>query len=172
MSEQPMTLLQAYLSNPRTRRVLSKKPGQAGFSLIELVVVIAVLAILAVVALPNFTGVTNSASAQAMKTGLSDIFKQCEVMRARQTPLANRLVDPPLVSEVTFAPLNGGGQITCAGAANTATGSGTTAVISAVPTTGGGLVGVVPSFAIGSGNGVKYCNQVNDYGCNTVTNRW
>jgi len=99
-----MSLLQVYLCNPRTRRVLSRKPGQAGFSLIELVVVIAVLAILAVVALPNFTGVTNSASAQAMKTGLSDIFKQCEVMRARQTPLAARLVEPPVISEVTFAP--------------------------------------------------------------------
>jgi len=167
-----MSLLQVYLCNPRTRRVLSRKPGQAGFSLIELVVVIAVLAILAVVALPNFTGVTNSASAQAMKTGLSDIFKQCEVMRARQTPLAARLVEPPVISEVTFAPLNGAGQITCAGAPNAAAGSAGTLVISAVPTAAGGLVGIVPSYAIGSSNGTKYCGVVNDYGCNTNTNRW
>lgn len=167
-----MTLLSAYLSSPKIRRILDKRPGQQGFSLIELVVVIAVLAILAVVALPNFTGVTNSASAQAMKTGLTDIFKQCEVMRARQTPLAARLVDPPVLADVTWAPLNGGGQIVCAGAANAATGSGTTAVISVVPTTGGGLAGIVPSFGIGSGNGIKYCAVVNDFGCNTATNRW
>jgi len=38
-----MSLLQAYLQNPRTRRTLSRKPGEKGFSLIELVVVIAVL---------------------------------------------------------------------------------------------------------------------------------
>ena len=41
-----MSLLQAYLQNPSTRRVLNRKPGEKGFSLIELVVVIAVLAVL------------------------------------------------------------------------------------------------------------------------------
>ena len=54
-----MSLLQAYLRNPRTQRVLSRKPGEKGFSLIELVVVIAVLAVLIVIALPNFQGVTD-----------------------------------------------------------------------------------------------------------------
>ena len=43
-----------YLSNPRTQRVLTRKPGEKGFSLIELVVVIAMLAVLIVIALPNF----------------------------------------------------------------------------------------------------------------------
>ena len=41
-----MNILQAYLQNPRTQRALALKPGEKGFSLIELVVV-AVLAILA-----------------------------------------------------------------------------------------------------------------------------
>ena len=42
-----MTALQAYLQNSKARKVLSKKPGEAGFSLIELVIVVAILAILA-----------------------------------------------------------------------------------------------------------------------------
>ena len=70
-----MNLLTAYLTRPATQRIMRKKPGQEGFSLIELVVVIAVLAILAVIALPNFQGVTQSASAQSMKTALADIYK-------------------------------------------------------------------------------------------------
>ena len=40
-----MTPLQAYLNSPKARKTLSKKPGEEGFSLIELVVVVAVLAI-------------------------------------------------------------------------------------------------------------------------------
>ena len=46
-----MSLLQSYLQNSRTQRVLKRKPGEEGFSLIELVVVIAVLAVLIVIAL-------------------------------------------------------------------------------------------------------------------------
>ena len=52
-----MSLLQAYLRNPKTQRVLSRKPGHKGFSLIELVVVVAVLAILSAIAIPSFTSI-------------------------------------------------------------------------------------------------------------------
>jgi len=78
-----MTLLQAYLSNPRTRRTLSKKPGQAGFSLIELVVVIAVLAVLVAIALPNFLGVNDDGMARAAQNAVTNAVKECAINAAR-----------------------------------------------------------------------------------------
>ena len=46
-----MTLIEVFLKNKRVQKTLSTKPGEEGFSLIELVVVIAVLAILSAVAI-------------------------------------------------------------------------------------------------------------------------
>ena len=54
-----MTFLQAYLKNPKTKKVLSKKPGDEGFSLIELVVVVAVLAVLSAIAIPSFMSIAD-----------------------------------------------------------------------------------------------------------------
>ena len=64
-----MSLFQAYLRKPSTQRVLKSKPGDQGFSLIELVVVIAVLAVLTAIALPNFLGVSEDASARTAQQG-------------------------------------------------------------------------------------------------------
>ena len=77
-----MSLLQAYLRNPKTQRVLSRKPGDKGFSLIELVVVVAVLAILAAVAIPQFTSINDKAAVAAAQNSLAQIVKECAVKKA------------------------------------------------------------------------------------------
>ena len=72
-----MTLLQAYLNSPKARRALSKKPGQEGFSLIELVVVVAVLAVLSAIAIPSFNNISGKARATAAANTLATIAKEC-----------------------------------------------------------------------------------------------
>ena len=72
-----MSLLKAYLSKSSTQRILSRKPGEKGFSLIELVVVVAVLAILAAIAVPNFTGMNEKAANAAAQANLKGAYKEC-----------------------------------------------------------------------------------------------
>ena len=79
----PMSLLQAYLQKPSTQRVLSRKPGDKGFSLIELVVVVAVLAILAAIAVPAFMGMQEQAANAAAQTNLKNAYKECAYKTAR-----------------------------------------------------------------------------------------
>ena len=75
-----MTILENYLKSKKVQKTLSKKPGEEGFSLIELVVVIAVLAILSAVAIPAFNGVQANARASAAKNGLVNVVKECVVL--------------------------------------------------------------------------------------------
>ena len=78
-----MSLLQAYLCKPNTQRILNRRPGEKGFSLIELVVVVAVLAILAAIAIPQFTALTDDARLNTAKSMLSTAYKECEFNKAR-----------------------------------------------------------------------------------------
>ena len=77
-----MNLLNNFLKSKRVNKALTTKPGEEGFSLVELVVVIAVLAILSAVAVPAFVGVQANARASAVKNGLVNGVKECVVRDA------------------------------------------------------------------------------------------
>ena len=77
-----MTVLENFLKNKRVQKTLNTKPGEEGFSLVELVVVIAVLAILSAVAIPAFVGVQANARASAVKNALVNGVKECVVRAA------------------------------------------------------------------------------------------
>ena len=74
-----------FIAHPRIKKTLNTKPGEEGFSLIELVVVVAVLAILAAVALPNFLGVQKDAQVATAKNTLATIVKECVTSSLRGT---------------------------------------------------------------------------------------
>lgn len=145
-----MNHLTAYLADPKTRRILSKRPGQQGFSLIELVVVIAVLAILAAIALPRFGGITDDATVSAAKKALADAYTQCEVQRARQ--VNNPTINIPVINGGAFNP-NGVG-VSC-----------TTNPLIFTPT-----VVTNPIFNISLVDGTKTCSRAVLHGCSAVTN--
>ena len=77
-----MNLLKAYLSTPRAQKALTMKPGEQGFSLIELVVVVAVLAILSAIAIPSFTSINDKARSSAAANTLASLAKECAVKHA------------------------------------------------------------------------------------------
>ncbi len=77
-----MTILENFLKSKKVQKTLATKPGEDGFSLVELVVVIAVLAILSAVAVPAFVGVQANARASAAKNGLANMVKECIVRDA------------------------------------------------------------------------------------------
>ena len=77
-----MTILDNYLKNKKIQKILNTKPGEEGFSLVELVVVIAVLAILSAVAIPAFTNVQGNARAAAVQNAMINGIKECAVREA------------------------------------------------------------------------------------------
>ena len=110
-----MTLLKAYLNSPRARRALSKKPGEEGFSLIELVVVVAVLAILSAIAIPSFTSISLKAQASAAANTVATVAKECAVKFANgETTPSRPIVTPDGYSAVSVtAPQGTGATVRC-----------------------------------------------------------
>ena len=145
-----MTTLQAYLQSPKTRRVLAKKPGEQGFSLIELVVVVAVLAILAAIAIPAFTSINDEARVSGAKATLANLVKECAV----------KLVGTGAVTYTT--PTLNGYTLTSSGKAQTCAASD---VYTVSPQTG------IPtgSFVIDAATRAKTCSGGNGTGCNSGT---
>lgn len=97
-----MTLLENYLKSKKVQKALTTKPGEEGFSLVELVVVIAVLAILAAVALPAFDGVRANARASAVKNGLTNAVKECIVLASTDAESKLKAADVQTVSAGQF----------------------------------------------------------------------
>ena len=142
-----MSLLQAYLRNPKTQRVLSRKPGSKGFSLIELVVVVAVLAILSAIAIPSFTSINKKARASAATNTIATVVKDCAVKFANGD------------SSPAFAPVSLDGytsftSITAAGVGSTTAclETGTIQALSADDTS-------IPTFVYNIGTGAKTCSM-------------
>ncbi len=148
-----MSILENYLKSIKVQKVLNTKPGEEGFSLVELVVVIAVLAILSAVAIPAFIGVQANARASAVKNGLANGVKEC-VIRASDNQtiaFANAQSFPGNYNGYTVTPVSG--NITCYAAfadntANPATESDFQIVLD--PATG---------------NVTKTCSRANAPGC-------
>ena len=78
-----MSLLKAYLQRTKVQKILSSKPQDEGFSLIELVVVVAVLAILAAIAIPQFSQLSDDARLNSTKSIIANMYKECEFNKAR-----------------------------------------------------------------------------------------
>ena len=102
-----MTALQAFLNRAETKKVLSRKPGEEGFSLIELVVVVAVLAILAAIAIPSFTAIQDNAAQAAAKNTIATIAKECAVKKANMETGNTFVFTVPQLNSYTVTPANG-----------------------------------------------------------------
>tara|TARA_B100001989_G_C24550957_1_gene474694 strand:- start:5347 stop:5814 length:468 start_codon:yes stop_codon:yes gene_type:complete len=142
-----MTSLQAYLSNSRTKKVLSRKPGEEGFSLIELVVVVAVLAILSAIAIPSFTSINNKARSAAAANTVATVAKECAVKFANGEGTPARPVVTPDGYNAISVTNNAGNSAT--------TGCTQTGEITAAPNTA--QASILPTFTYNVSTGAKTC---------------
>ena len=166
-----MTLLQAYLNSPKARRALSKKPGQAGFSLIELVVVVAVLAVLSAIAIPSFTNISGKARATAAANTIATIAKECAAKIADAGVGASSTFVVPALDGYKTAARSGffiGGTKALAGTTPQCT--NTTAIELKSDD-----IGQYPDFSYNASNGAKACaatGVAQNRGCSGNPGTW
>tara|TARA_Y100001968_G_C19424780_1_gene753722 strand:+ start:1547 stop:2113 length:567 start_codon:yes stop_codon:yes gene_type:complete len=158
-----MTLLQNYLSKKRVKKVLSLKPGQEGFSLIELVVVVAVLAVLSAIAIPQFTNISNKARTAAAMNTVATVAKECAAKVADQgAGSAGAVYNPPITIQGYN---NSGGWYGASTGITTATLLGTKSTTpTAIPCPTSNYIGLYsdtpseyPHFFYNVGTGEKLC---------------
>ena len=157
-----MTLLRAYLSSPKTKKTLARRPGEEGFSLIELVVVVAVLAILSAIAIPAFTSISEKARAAAASNTLATIVKECAVK------IADAGTGTYVAPSLDGYRGTGFGWTVTGGTAGTCQTTGTYAVTSSDTTK-------YPTFSYNIGTGAKTCAASGDAlnrGCPTNGGSW
>lgn len=120
-----MTLLKTYLKQPRVQKILKRKGGINGFTLIELVIVVAVLAVLAAIAVPAFQNMAESGREAAAKSTLATIYKECEVSKMQSATSTGAHTDLVNGGGVTYTGQASPGTTTCTGSASGNTGSTT-----------------------------------------------
>ena len=163
-----MHILDNYLKSKRVQKALTTKPGEEGFSLVELVIVIAVLAILSAVAIPAFNNVQNNAKASAVQNGLVNGLKECAVKDAEGAIPADMrfgdvasFSDPNAFRGFTLAALaaNGGGG----------NDRGGDSCYAAQATGEAGMATFTIFLRASDGVAVKRCTDPNLPGCTTKT---
>lgn len=85
-----------------------RRPGSAGFTLLELIIVIAVIGILATVTLPNLKNVPRRAAEAVLKTDLSTFRKVIDEYRADKgsyPPTLEALVDEDYLRSIPLDPI-------------------------------------------------------------------
>ncbi len=162
-----MSLLKSYLNSSRARKALSTKPGEEGFSLIELVVVVAVLAALSAIAIPQFVNIADKAKATAGANTVATIAKECAVKMAEN--ITNPQFAPVTLNGYTSVVLDSGstaqGYAPGNGCASTGTITATTATATEYPT-----------FVYNISTGAKTCTftgtaaKAQSRGCLNLTN--
>ena len=159
-----MLTIDNYLKSKRVQKALTTKPGEEGFSLVELVIVIAVLAILSAVAIPAFNNVQDNAKASAVQNGLVNGLKECAVRDAENED------DLTFDSVASFADINAFRGFTLAPLAANAGGGGgndrgNNSCYAAQATGDPGNATFTIFLRAADGVAVKGCNNANLPGC-------